>query len=76
VAVSDASLGVAIRARHPWLDAPLTSAAIPQALAGAETVCRPDLSGQVHGPMRRTAWIVDAVLGVSWLPWGNLSLDA
>src|SRR4030095_3474799 len=42
VAVLYAPLGVAIRARHPWLDATPTSAATPQALAGAETVCRSD----------------------------------
>src|SRR4029453_11919208 len=41
VAVLYAPVGVAVRARHPWLDAtPPTSAATPQALAGAETVCR------------------------------------
>src|SRR5262249_20555118 len=42
VAVLYAPLGVAIRAHHPWRDAPPTFAATPQALAGAETVCRSD----------------------------------
>src|SRR5256885_14271644 len=42
VAVLYAPLGVAIRARRPWLDATPTSAATPQTLAGAETRCRAD----------------------------------
>jgi hypothetical protein len=32
------------------------------------------LEAEAHA-MRKTAWVVDAMVGVSWLPWGNLSLD-